>query len=337
MTSRGEEGSYPGEPAGARPLGRGYLSRMVEDERPGGLAVEARGVTKRYDGVAAVQGIDFDVGLGECVGFLGPNGAGKTTTVRMVSCFTPVGEGTIRVFGLDVAEHPREVKRQIGVCPQEDNLDTDLGVERNLLVYARYFDIPPAEAKARTTELLRLLQLEEKRRARIMELSGGMKRRLVLARALLNRPRLLVLDEPTTGLDPQARHLIWNRVEALKAEGTAILLTTHYMEEAEKLCDRVILMDRGRVLLEGEPPRLVEREVGREVLEVWNHEEALVRFVEEQGWEHESYDRHLYVYLPAGTDAVKAVDDRFPHQEHRLRLATLEDVFLRRAGRALQD
>jgi len=303
----------------------------------GEVAIEARGLAKRYGDLVAVAGIDFVVRRGECVGFLGPNGAGKTTTVRMVSAFTPIDGGTVEVLGLSVAARPRDVKRLLGVCPQEDNLDPDLSVERNLLVYARYFDVPVAEARARAEDLLRRMDLAERRGARVTELSGGLKRRLVLARALLNHPKVLLLDEPTTGLDPQARHAIWQRVRALKAEGTTVLLTTHYMEEAEALCDRVVLMDRGRILLDGPPAELIRSEVGAEVLEVWDHGEEVVRFVGEHASSHETASDRLYAYLPPGADAGRAFGERFPHQPHVLRRATLEDVFLRRTGRGLRS
>ncbi|MBD3160641.1 MAG: ATP-binding cassette domain-containing protein [Candidatus Eisenbacteria bacterium] len=299
--------------------------------------VSARAVTKRYGSFAAVDGVDFEVRKGECVGFLGPNGAGKTTIVRMVSCFSPITEGRIRVFGLDVSRSPREVKAQLGICPQEDNLDPDFSVERNLLVYARYFSLPARAVRERARELLDLMQLREKAGAKIQELSGGMKRRLVLARALLNQPRMLILDEPTTGLDPQARQLIWQRVRMLKARGTTILLTTHYMEEASQLCDRVLLMDRGEILLNGSPSNLIEREVGREVVELWNFTDEVLAFIREKGWEHETLDERVHVFLPPGDDGGREIGHRFPHQEHLLRLATLEDVFLRKAGRALRD
>jgi lipooligosaccharide transport system ATP-binding protein len=299
--------------------------------------IEARALTKRYDDTVAVDGIDFALYPGECVGFLGPNGAGKTTTVRMVACFTPITAGTVRVFGLDVTASPREVKTHLGICPQEDNLDPDFSVEKNLLTYARYFDMPRSTARARAAALLHMMQLDEKKNAKIQELSGGMKRRLILARALLNEPRLLILDEPTTGLDPQARHLIWQRVRTLKSEGTTILLTTHYMEEASQLCDRVILMDAGKILLEGTPADLVVREVGREVVEIWNYPPEVMAFIEERAWKYEVVDERVHIYLPMDVDGGRIIDERFPHQEHLLRHATLEDVFLRRAGRALRD
>jgi len=303
----------------------------------GTTVIEARSLTKRYGSFTAVDAIDFKVRAGECVGFLGPNGAGKTTTVRMVSCFTPITSGIATVFGLDVTQHPREVKAHLGICPQEDNLDPDFTVERNLMVYGRYFDLPKIDLRQRTSELLEMMQLQEKARAKIGELSGGMKRRLILARALLNSPKLLLLDEPTTGLDPQVRHLIWQRVRGLRSEGTTILLTTHYMEEAAQLCDRVILMDIGRILLAGRPTELIEDEVGREVMEIWNYSAQVMAFVIEHGWEHEIVMDRLHVFLPPGQQGGRELGVRFPHQEHLLRQATLEDVFLRKAGRALRD
>jgi lipooligosaccharide transport system ATP-binding protein len=299
--------------------------------------VHARGLTKRYGDFTAVDSIDFTVEAGRCVGFLGPNGAGKTTTVRMISCFTPITAGEARVFGLDVREHPREVKSQLGICPQEDNLDPDFSVRRNLLVYARNFDVPGGEAKRRADELLHMMQLTEKADAKIETLSGGMKRRLVLARALLNSPRLLLLDEPTTGLDPQARHLIWQRVRTLKAEGVTVLLTTHYMEEAQQLCDRVVLMDEGRILLDGEPAELIAREVGREVVELWNASSEVREFARATDWTVEEVEDRLYVYDEDGGSAAAEIGTRFPEQERLIRHATLEDVFLRRAGRSLRE
>jgi lipooligosaccharide transport system ATP-binding protein len=294
-------------------------------------------VTKRFGPVAAVDGIDFDVRPGECVGFLGPNGAGKTTTVRIVSCQSPSTSGTVEVFGLDVATRPREVKALLGVCPQENNADGDFSVRRNLLVFARFYGIGAAEAKRRADELLAWMQLTEKANAKVEELSGGMKRRLVLARALLNRPRLLILDEPTTGLDPQARHLIWSRVRALKSDGTTCLLTTHYMDEAAQLCDRVILMDQGKILLEGSPAAVVEAEAGREVVELWNATAEVREFVKGAGWRVEETEDRLYVYDREGGVARGEIERRFPSQDRLLRHATLEDVFLLRTGRTLRD
>lgn len=299
--------------------------------------IEARGLVKRYGELAAVDGIDFTVGAGECVGFLGPNGAGKTTTVRMVTAFSPLSGGSVRVFGWDVTRYPRRIKARIGVCPQEDNLDPDFSVRRNLLVYARYFGMDPGVARRRADELLATMQLTERAEAAIDELSGGMKRRLILARALLNQPELLVLDEPTTGLDPQARHMIWQRIRQLRAAGTTVLLTTHYMEEASQLCSRVILMDGGRILLEGPPATLIAREIGREVVELWNLAPGIEDFLRERGWPLEQTEDRLYAYDCEGGVIAAAIGERFPRQERLIRHATLEDVFLHRAGRTLRE
>ena len=300
--------------------------------------IEAAGLTKRYDSFTAVDSIDFTVHEGECVGILGPNGAGKTTTVRMVTCFTPVTAGRARVFGLDVSTRPRDVKRLLGICPQEDNLDPDFSVLKNLLVYARYFSLTGPGIRDRVEELLTMMQLTDKRDANIQELSGGMKRRLMLARALLNRPRLLVLDEPTTGLDPQARHLIWQKVRSLRAnEGVTVLMTTHYMDEASQLCDRVILMEGGKILLEGAPATLIEQEIGREVLEMWDYPAAVREFVRTAQWRFEETEDRLYVYDHDRGRAAEEIARRFPHQERLIRQATLEDVFLHRAGRTLKE
>jgi lipooligosaccharide transport system ATP-binding protein len=271
------------------------------------------------------------------VGFLGPNGAGKTTTVRMVSCQSPLTSGSAHVFGLDVQTHPREIKAMLGVCPQDNNADSDFSVRRNLLVFARYYDIDQAEAKRRVDELMAWMQLSEKADAKVDELSGGMRRRLVLARSLINRPRLLLLDEPTTGLDPQARHLIWARVRQLQADGTTCLLTTHYMDEAAQLCDRVVLMDEGKILLEGAPAKVVEQEAGREVCELWNAGPEVREFVKSAGWRVEDTEDRLYVYDREGGVARAEIERRFPEQDRLLRHATLEDVFLLRTGRTLRD
>jgi lipooligosaccharide transport system ATP-binding protein len=318
-----------------------FTSKSRSDDgaaRIGPAPVEARGLTKRYGAFTAVDGIDFSVAEGECVGLLGPNGAGKTTSVRMITCFSPITAGTVRVFGLDAAHKPRQVKRLLGICPQEDNLDPDFSVIKNLLVYARYFDLPPGQTRRRSEELLEVMQLQEKSKANIRDLSGGMKRRLMLARALLNRPRLLVLDEPTTGLDPQARHLIWQRVRHLKTdEGVTVLLTTHYMEEAEQLCDRVILMDGGKILLQGSPQNLVLQEIGREVVELWSLDDGIREFVRQAGWTSEEVEGRLYIFDREGGHVAGEVERQFPGRPRLIRHATLEDVFLHRAGRALKE
>tara|TARA_B100000029_G_scaffold436743_1_gene451501 strand:- start:60 stop:986 length:927 start_codon:yes stop_codon:yes gene_type:complete len=301
------------------------------------LPIAARGLVKRYGEFTAVDGIDFDVAPGECVALLGPNGAGKTTTIRMVTCFSPITDGTIRVFGQDVAKEPRTVKALMGICPQEDNLDPDFSVRKNLLVFARYFGLELKCATQRAGELLEMVGLSEKAESSILELSGGMKRRLMLARALLNEPRLLVLDEPTTGLDPQARQLIWQRVRRLRETGVTVLLTTHYMDEASQLADRVVVMNEGKILLEGTPESLVADEVGREVVELWNVDEPLRAFLGEHDWPVEEVDGRLYIYDREGGEASHAIESRFPSQDRQVRHATLEDVFLRRTGRALKD
>ena len=299
--------------------------------------IEARGLVKRYGDFTAVDGIDFDVAVGECVALLGPNGAGKTTTIRMLTGFSPITDGSIRVFGRDVAKETRVVKSLMGICPQEDNLDPDFSVRKNLLVFARYFGMEKNLAARRTDELLEMVGLTEKADGIIMELSGGMKRRLMLARALLNEPQLLVLDEPTTGLDPQARQLIWQRARHMREVGITVLLTTHYMEEASQLADRVIVMNEGKILLEGAPDVLVQNEVGQEVVELWNVSDAAREFIEQQDWPMESVEGRLYICDRVGGEVAHAIESRFPEQDRQIRHATLEDVFLCRTGRALKD
>jgi lipooligosaccharide transport system ATP-binding protein len=215
------------------------------------VLIEATGLTKKFGDLTAVDGIDFKIFKGECFGFLGPNGAGKTTTMKMIHCVLPLTSGKLTVAGMDVTKNGREIKKMIGVAPQENNLDPDFTVFHNLIVYARYFDIPRAEAEKRAEELLRFVQLEEKRNVIIEHLSAGMKRRLILARSLINEPQILILDEPTTGLDPQARHLIWDKIRSLRKQEVTIVLTTHYMDEAAQLCDRLIIMDHGKIIEEG--------------------------------------------------------------------------------------
>jgi lipooligosaccharide transport system ATP-binding protein len=304
------------------------------------IPVRGTGLTKHYGEFVAVDGIDFHVDAGECVAFLGPNGAGKTTTVKMITGFSPITAGTVSVLGLDVSRDPREVKARIGICQQEDSLDPDFTVRQNLIVYARFFDIPGAVAKRRTDELLDLVRLTDKADAQIQELSGGMRRRLMLARSLLNEPQLLILDEPTTGLDPQARQLIWKRVRRLRAEGRSILLTTHYMEEASQLCDRVIIMDHARIHLEGKPQDLVSEIIGREVVELWDTDgvvDELREFVNTLNCTIEETEDRVYVYDRDGRGVGEEIGRRFPHQPRLIRHATLEDVFLHRTGRSLKE
>ena len=240
-----------------------------------GNTIEAKELVKRFGLLTAVDQICFNVRERECFGFLGPNGAGKTSTMKMIYCASPVTAGSLRVLGLDVQTSARQIKARLGVVPQENNLDPDLPVRRNLLTYSRYFGLSVREAKKRTDQLLEELGLAGRANDKVDVLSGGMKRRLLIARGLINRPDLLILDEPTTGLDPQARHLIWQRLRQLKREGVTLLVTTHYMDEAAQLCDRIVVLDRGRILIEGNPAELVKCEVGEEVVELRVEEKAV--------------------------------------------------------------
>ena len=244
------------------------------------VLIEAQQLTKKFDDFTAVDHLDFKVYKGECVGFLGPNGAGKTTIVRMMYCFLLPTSGELKVAGLSVKKQCREIKSMVGVAPQEDNLDPDFTAIKNLTVYARYFDIPKDEALKRADEQLKFFQLEEKREVPIAALSTGMKRRLIFARALLNQPQILLLDEPTTGLDPQARHLAWDEVRNFKKKQVTIILTTHYMDEAAVLCDRILIIDRGKIIEEGKASELVRKHVGEEVLEV-DYDEKLLPTLKE--------------------------------------------------------
>ncbi len=305
--------------------------------------VEAEDLVKRFGALVAVDRVSFHVREGECYGFLGPNGAGKTTTMRMICCTVRPTAGRLRVFGLDVQRHPRAVKRQLGVVHQSVTLDDALTVRENLLVYGRYFDLSWREARRRAEELLAFAELEARADDRISKLSGGMQRRLMIARALMASPRLLVLDEPTTGLDPQARHAVWDRLRQLKRAGVTQILTTHYMEEAEQLCDRVAVVDHGRIVAEGPPKELVDRYVGREVVElqvtadgtppaaVAERVHHLVEGVEVAG------DR-VFLHTRDGEDLLRRVRSLdLPVQAVVLRRATLEDVFLRLTGRRLRE
>jgi lipooligosaccharide transport system ATP-binding protein len=299
--------------------------------------ISARDLKKNYGDFPAVKGISFDIQEGECFGFLGPNGAGKTTTVKMIHCVSPVTSGTLVVDGLPAHIDNRRIKALCGVIPQEINLDIDLTVRENLMVFARFFDIPRAEAKARIGELIKFVELEAKRDAKIEQLSTGMKRRLLVARALLNKPRFIIADEPTTGLDPQARHLIWQRLRQLKAEGSTLILTTQYMEEAQQLCDRIVVMFEGRILKEGVPSRLIEEEIGREVIEIRSPSAEDERLIAELGGSscgHERVGDTLFFYCRDGHDIVRKLADLdLPNTVHRP--ATLEDVFLKLTGRSL--
>ena len=294
-------------------------------------------MTKRFDELVAVNGIDFSIEEGECFGFLGPNGAGKSTTMRMIHCGSPVTSGKLEVLGLDVMASPRKIKAIIGVAPQENNLDPDFSVYQNLIVYARYFDIPKNEAKERADRLLEFMQLSEKKDEMIQEISGGMKRRLIIARAMMNDPKLLILDEPTTGLDPQARHLIWERVRELKRNKVTVILTTHYMDEAERLCDRLVIIDHGKIILEGRPRELIDKVIGTEVVEIDVPTDEMESFVKERGWQYERTIDRLLIYTNGGQQVAADLRNRFSMGYCLIRNATLEDVFLRTTGRGLVD
>lgn len=302
-----------------------------------GPVIEARGLRKVFGELVAVRDISFQVMAGECFGILGPNGAGKTSTIRMIYGFSPLSGGNLRVFGLDIATHWRTIRSRIGVCQQENSLDPDLSVRENLEVFARYFDIPRCEARKRARELLEFVGLERKSRAKVSQLSGGMMRRLVLARALINGPELLILDEPTTGLDPQSRHQVWSRLEALKGQGISIVLTTHYMDEASRLCDRIIIMDQGQILTEGPPRELIQRHVGREVLEVNSPTKDLRQRVRELGLQHEDLGHRLIIYGDSAEDVFGRIGTNIEKGDVTLRMATLEDVFLKLTGRELRE
>jgi lipooligosaccharide transport system ATP-binding protein len=299
--------------------------------------VEAENLIKRFNHFTAVNGINFKILPGECFGILGPNGAGKTTTIRMVYGFSPMTDGELKVFGLDICKDWRRIKASIGVCQQENSLDPDLTVLQNLEVFARYFDIPKKVAHERADELLTFFALEHRQDAPVSELSGGMIRRLVLARALINNPSLLILDEPTTGLDPQSRHQVWDRLADLRKRGISILLTTHYMEEASQLCDRLIIIDHGLILVEGRPGDLITYHVGRDVIEVNDPSEGLRSFLQSQGLEVEDLGHRLVIYSEDRGDLYERITRDFCREGCVMRMATLEDVFLKLTGRELRE
>jgi lipooligosaccharide transport system ATP-binding protein len=304
-------------------------------------AVVARGLIKKYRSFEAVRGIDFSADERSCFGFLGPNGAGKTTTMKMISCVAPPTEGRLDVLGMPVTERGREIKSRMGIVPQENNLDEDVSVLENLLIYARYFGIRRPVAQPRAEEHLAFVQLEDKRDWKITRLSGGMKRRLLIARALMNDPEILILDEPTTGLDPQARHLVWEKLRSLKRSGVTLLLTTHYMEEAAQLCDRLVIMHEGKILVEGSPRELVAAHTTRQVVEVFEPPDELhsslasidgsVRHVERLS------DRWIFYTDDGDTTLGKVRTLPLDPGAVWLRGGTLEDVFLSLTGRRLVE
>jgi len=298
--------------------------------------ISAADLVKRFNGFTAVDHVSFEIGKGECYGFLGPNGAGKTTTMKMIQGVSPKTSGVLKVYGMDVEEHPREVKRLMGVVPQENNLDPDFTVLENLLVHARYYDIPRKKAWERASELLRFVQLWDKKDEKIEKLSGGMKRRLILARALMNNPGILILDEPTTGLDPQARHMIWDKITDLRKNGVTVVLTTHYMEEAAQLCDRVAIMDLGKIVVEGNPGDLVGKYIGSDVVEADNKPEVLTCLTENKV-RYEVFGDRVHAFTDQPKKLVSKLMRRWQLEKVTVRHATLEDVFLKLTGRALRE
>lgn len=303
--------------------------------------IHAEGLRKSFGDFEAVRGIDIDVRRGEAFGFLGPNGAGKSSTMRMIAAVSPVGGGSLRILGRDPATEGAAIRARIGVCPQEDTLDTELNVRDNLFIYGRYFGIPRKQVNQRVDELLDFAKLTEKSKALVDELSGGMKRRLTIARSLINDPELLLLDEPTTGLDPQARHALWDQLFRLKQAGVTLVITTHYMDEAEQLCDRLVVMDKGVIAAQGSPRELIDTWSTREVAElrfgVGEHE-ALVGKVDDLGQRVEVLPDRLLVYTDDGEEVLAKVLERGLRPVATLvRRSTLEDVFLRLTGRSLVD
>ncbi len=309
---------------------------MTED-----VLLRARGLTKRFGGFTAVDGIDVDVRRGEAFGFLGPNGAGKSSTMRMVGAVSPVTAGELAIFGLDPATDGPAIRARLGVCPQRDILDEDLSVEENLWVYGRFFGLTRREVRERADELLEFAQLTDRRTERVEPLSGGMKRRLTIARSLMNTPEMLLLDEPTTGLDPQARHALWDRLFRLKRQGVTLIITTHYMDEAEQLCDRLVVMDHGRIVAEGSPRDLIAEHATREVVELRfdpDEQEQHVEAVTGAGERLEVLPDRLLVYTDDGDAALATVHARGVQPLSALvRRSTLEDVFLHLTGRTLVD
>jgi lipooligosaccharide transport system ATP-binding protein len=304
----------------------------------------ARGLRKSFGDFEAVKGIDVDVRRGEAFGFLGPNGAGKSSTMRMIASVSPISGGELSILGMDPATQGPTIRGRLGVCPQEDTLDNELNVRDNLFIYGRYFGIPKAEVNSRVDELLEFVQLTDKARSRVEDLSGGMKRRLTIARSLVNNPDLLLLDEPTTGLDPQARHVLWDQLFRLKQAGVTLVITTHYMDEAEQLCDRLVVMDKGLIVAEGSPRQLIEEHSTREVAELrfgivdeGNIHEQIAEKISDLGRLEVLPDRIL-VYSPDGEEVIARVHERGLEPIAVLvRRSTLEDVFLKLTGRTLVD
>jgi lipooligosaccharide transport system ATP-binding protein len=306
------------------------------------VLIHARGLAKSFGGAVAVDGIDFDLHRGEAFGFLGPNGAGKSSTMRMIGCVSPPTAGELSIFGLDPVAHGAAIRARLGVVPQEDTLDVDLTVQENLLIYGRYFGLPRDVISERTARLLDFVQLSDRAKDQVEPLSGGMKRRLTIARSLINEPEILLLDEPTTGLDPQARHVVWDRLFRLKQQGVTLVLTTHYMDEAEQLCDRLVVLDGGKIAAEGSPRELIARYSTPEVLELRfdpaEHEQAAEKLADAPADRMEVLADRILLYVPNG-DRALAIVRSLGHEPltSLVRRSTLEDVFLRLTGRRLED
>lgn len=300
--------------------------------------IVAEELVKKFDGFTAVDGISFSVRRGECFGFLGPNGAGKTTTIKMIQCVSPKSSGRLEVGGMEVDEQPRRIKEKLGVSPQEINLDPDFSVHENLEVFSRYFEIPEKEAASRADDLIDFFQLQSKRDTSINKLSGGMKRRLLLARSLINSPEILILDEPTIGLDPQARHLIWDKLTDLKSRGITIILTTHYMDEAAELCDRIAIMDSGRILTVGSPEALVQDNMRSSIIEA-NGGSEIVRCLEgiREEVDYEISGDNIRIYTDRPQEILSKMLKQCDMTSTSVRNSTLEDVFLKLTGRRLRD
>jgi lipooligosaccharide transport system ATP-binding protein len=310
----------------------------VSDDLP---LIYARSLVKRFDDFTAVDGIDVDVHRGEAFGFLGPNGAGKSSTMRMIGCVSRPTGGTLRILGLDPEHDGVAIRSKLGVCPQADTLDPELTVRQNLTVYARYFGIRRRAARAKADELIDFVQLTERANSKVEPLSGGMKRRLTIARAMINDPEIVLLDEPTTGLDPQARHLVWERLFRLKQQGVTLVLTTHYMDEAEQLCDRLVVMDAGKIVASGAPRELIERYSTREVVELRFNSEEQGAYADKLGGigsRVEVLPDRILLYADDGDAAVIEVTGRGLHPSNVLvRRSSLEDVFLHLTGRTLVE
>ena len=299
--------------------------------------LQAENLTKVFGEFAAVNNVSFHLSAGECLGLLGPNGAGKTSTIKMIYGFSPMTSGSLTVFGMDIRTQWREIKARIGVCQQDNSLDPDLSVQQNLEIFGGYFKIPTNVMREKAQQLLAFIALDHRRDAKVTELSGGMMRRLVLARALINDPELLILDEPTTGLDPQSRHQVWEKLEQLRLEGLSILLTTHYMEEASRLCDRLIIMDHGEILVEGKPVDLIQQHAGRNVIEIARPGSELRDFIRTRNLRHDDLGFRMLIYGEENDRVFDAIRERFCGTNCSFRMATLEDVFLRLTGRELRE